>query len=134
MYFCFRNDAHTTGHTRSSHPPLGDASSEGRSFSVSFASQNALAFLLPISATVTIHSDRSTFAWMLWSSDMFSYASRAITSPTPSCWWIFWQKAHRNTPRFTLMYFTGLRPHSSHTLFSFAAITFFSATCEFSSE
>ena len=134
MYFCFKNDAHTTRHALSSRLLLGDASSEGRSFSVSFASQNALAFLLPISATMTIHSDRSTLAWMLWSSEMFSYASCHLVSLTPSCWWIFWQKAHRNTPRFTLMYFTGPRPHSSHSLFSFTAITFFSATCEFSSE
>lgn len=134
MYFCFRKAAHATTQSPRQHLPLGDASSAGRSFSFSFASQKARAFLLPISATATIHSDRRTFAWMLCTSDMFSYASHHITTATPNCWWIFWQKAHTNTPRFTLMYFTGARPHSTQTLFSFAASTFFIATCEFSSE
>ena len=85
MYFCFKNDAHAAHHIAPASLPLGDASSAGRFSSGSRFSHNAFAFLFPISAAAATHSGRSTFAVVLCTSLMLSYAERAPTAPTPSC-------------------------------------------------
>ena len=53
--------------------PLGVSDKEGRFSSGNCFSQKARAFLLPISATVTIHSDFNTLAAILCTSLIFSY-------------------------------------------------------------